>query len=135
VAGDRYAGGRELPELVAFVNQKSGTNRQDDGRLAPTVGRDSALDEIARKFIANPAERAALVTQAESLVKAQSSNPHAEWYPKFMNVILKKGDDWVAKEQDRVKGSEWAMMSRERRNIRYPCLYGSGRFRPSVINR
>jgi len=104
VAGDRYAGGRELPELVAFVNQKSGTNRQDDGRLAPTVGRDSALDEIAQKFIANPAERAALVTQAESLVKAQSSNPHAEWYPKFMNVILKKGDDWVAKEQDRVKG-------------------------------
>jgi len=101
--GDRYAGGRELPELVTFVNQKAGTNRQDNGLLAATVGRESALDELAQKFIANPADRASIVTQTESLV-AQSSNPHVEWYPKFMSVIIKKGDDWIAKEQDRVKG-------------------------------
>jgi len=101
--GDRYSGGRELPDLVAHVNSKAGTNRLDNGRLAANIGRDSALDELAQKFKANPSERASILSQAESLA-ASSSNSHAEWYPKFMGVIIKKGDDWVAKEQERVKG-------------------------------
>jgi len=102
--GDRYNGGRELPELVDHVNTKAGTQRLENGRLAETVGRDSALDELAKKFIsANAAERTSLATQAEALA-AKSSNPNAEWYPKFMNVIIKKGDDWVSKEQERLKG-------------------------------
>jgi len=101
--GDRYAGGRELPDLVAHVNSKTGSNRLESGRLADTVGRDPALDELAHKFIANPSERTALAAQAETLA-AQSSNKYASWYPKFMSVIIKKGDDWVAKEHERVKG-------------------------------
>jgi len=101
--GERYNGGRELPDLVTFINTKAGTTRQDNGRLDVTVGRDTALDELAQKFFANPAERASIVTQAEALV-AQSKNPHAEWYTKFMGVIIKKGDDWIAKEHERVKG-------------------------------
>jgi protein disulfide-isomerase-like protein len=99
--GDRYNGGRELPDLLAHVNTKAGTQRLENGRLSETVGRDSALDELAQKFISNPGERASLVTQAEVLAK---SNKNAEWYPKFMNVIIKKGEDWVAKEQERLKG-------------------------------
>jgi protein disulfide-isomerase A6 len=101
--GDRYSGGRELPDLVSHINSKAGTNRLESGRLAETVGRDSALDELAHKFMSNPSERAALVSQAEALA-SQSSNKHADWYAKFMTVIIKKGDDWVAKEQERVKG-------------------------------
>jgi protein disulfide-isomerase-like protein len=101
--GDRYAGGRELPELVAHVNTKAGSNRLESGRLAESVGRDPALDELAHKFMTNPSERTALVAQAEALA-AQSSHKHGEWYSKFMSVIIKKGDDWVAKEQERVKG-------------------------------
>jgi protein disulfide-isomerase-like protein len=99
--GDRYNGGRELPDLLAHINTKAGTQRLENGRLSETVGRDSALDELAQKFISNPAERASLFAQAETLAK---SNKNAEWYPKFMNVIIKKGEDWVAKEQERLKG-------------------------------
>jgi len=99
--GERYNGGRELPELLAHINTQAGTHRLESGRLEETVGRDSALDELAQKFISNPSERASLVSQAETLAK---SNKNSEWYPKFMNVIIKKGDDWIAKEHDRLKG-------------------------------
>jgi len=103
--GDRYSGARELTDLVAHVNSKAGTSRQDDGHLHATVGRDSTLDELAQKFVANPADRASLTTEAENRAKAVASeNPHAAWYAKFMAVIVKKGDDWVSKEQERVKG-------------------------------
>jgi len=104
-AGDRYSGARELADLVSHVNSKAGTSRQESGRLLATVGRDSTLDELAQKFVANPADRSSIVTEAESRATAVASeNPHASWYAKFMNVIVKKGDDWVAKEQERVKG-------------------------------
>jgi protein disulfide-isomerase-like protein len=104
-AGDRYSGARELADLVSHVNSKAGTSRQENGRLLPTVGRDSTLDELAQKFVANPADRSSIVTEAESRATAVASeNPHASWYSKFMNVIVKKGEDWVAKEQERVKG-------------------------------
>jgi protein disulfide-isomerase A6 len=103
-SGDRYSGGRELPDLVSHINSKAGTQRLESGRLAETVGRDSALDELAHKFMtSNPTERSGLVKQAEDLA-AQSSNKLADWYSKFMNVIIKKGDDWIAKEHERVKG-------------------------------
>jgi protein disulfide-isomerase A6 len=104
-SGERYSGARELTDLVAHVNSKAGTSRQDNGRLHATVGRDSTLDELAQKFVANPADRSSIVSEAETRAAAVSAeNPHATWYAKFMNVIIKKGDDWIAKEQERVKG-------------------------------
>jgi len=103
--GERYSGARELTDLVSHINGKAGTNRQDSGRLHATVGRDSNLDELAQKFVANTADRSSIVSEAETRAAAVASeNPHASWYPKFMNVIIKKGDDWIAKEQERVKG-------------------------------
>jgi len=104
-SGERYSGARELPDLVSHINSKAGTQRQDNGRLFATVGRDSTLDELAQKFVASTGDRAAITAEAETRAKAVASeNPHASWYSKFMGVIVKKGDDWVAKEQERVKG-------------------------------
>lgn len=100
-AGDRYNGARELTDLVSHINTKAGTKRLDNGRFEGSVGRDSALDELAKKFIANPSERSSIVTQAEALGK---NDPNHAWYAKFMSVIIKKGEDWVATEQARVKG-------------------------------
>jgi len=102
-SGDRYSGGRELPDLVAHVNSKAGTQRLENGRLEGSVGRDADLDELAKKFMENSADRTALISEAEGLVAAAGS-PHASWYTKFMTVIQKKGDDWIEKEHERVKG-------------------------------
>jgi len=99
--GDRYSGARELTDLVSYVNSKAGTRRLESGRYDTFVGRDPALDELAKKFIASPAERNAIITQAETLAK---NDPNHAWYAKFMTVIIKKGEDWVATEQARVKG-------------------------------
>jgi len=99
--GDRYAGARELTDLVSHVNSKAGTKRLDSGRFEASVGRDSALDELAKKFISSPSERSAIVAQAEAIAK---NDPNLAWYAKFMSVIIKKGDGWVATEQARVQG-------------------------------
>jgi len=102
--GERYNGARELPDLISHINEKAGTQRLESGYLAETVGREETLDELAKKFVAASAvERAAILASTETAASA-SSNPHANWYAKFMSVILKKGDDWIAKEQERVKG-------------------------------
>jgi len=102
-SGDRYNGGRELNELVAHINSKAGTQRMDNGMLATTFGRDPVLDELAHKFINNPGSRAAVLAEAEAIVE-KSNSVHTLWYTKFMSVIIKKGDEWIATEHARVKG-------------------------------
>jgi len=102
-SGDRYSGGRELPDLVSHVNTKAGTQRLDNGQLSSTVGRDSALDELAHKFWTNPSDREAIVKETEAAIE-KTSSAHYQWYSKFMSVIIKKGDSWVETERARVKG-------------------------------
>jgi len=101
--GERYNGGREIPDLIAHINKEAGARRLESGRYDETVGRVSALDELAKKFISSPNEREAIATQAENEAES-SGDPHASWYGKFMKVIVKKGDDWVAKEKARLDG-------------------------------
>jgi protein disulfide-isomerase-like protein len=101
--GDRYNGGRELPDLVAHVNSKSGTHRLENGFLESTVGRDSTLDDLATRFMSNPGDRESILAEADAYI-AKSGNPHHAWYSKFMGVITKKGNDWVGTERARVKG-------------------------------
>jgi len=101
--GDRYNGGRELPELIEHINREAGTNRLESGRHAETVGRFSTLDELAKKFIANAGDRENIATEAEK--EADNLNDaNASWYGKFMRVIIKKGEDWLEKEKIRVEG-------------------------------
>jgi len=101
--GDRYNGGRELPDLLAYVNKEAGTKRLESGRYDETVGRHDTLDELAKKFIsASEHAREAIVSEVEK--EAASLGEHAAWYGKFMRVVLKKGIDWIEKEKSRVEG-------------------------------
>jgi len=101
--GDRYNGGRELPELIEHVNREAGARRLESGHHDETVGRFSTLDELAKKFIANAGEREKIATEAEK--EADNLNDaNASWYGKFMRVIIKKGEDWLEKEKIRVEG-------------------------------
>jgi len=101
--GDRYNGGRELPELLDHVNKEAGTHRLENGRYDDSVGRFSSLDELAKEFISNKATRDSITSKAEKEA-ANLGDANAVWYSKFMSVIVKKGDDWIAKEKVRLDG-------------------------------
>jgi len=101
--GERYNGGRELPDLLAHVNKEAGTRRLETGRYDGTVGRVDSLDELAKKFVSNKDARENIATQAEKEAE-NLGDQNAVWYGKFMRVILKKGDDWVEKEKTRIEG-------------------------------
>uniref|UniRef100_A0A6B2L8M8 protein disulfide-isomerase n=1 Tax=Arcella intermedia TaxID=1963864 RepID=A0A6B2L8M8_9EUKA len=101
--GDRYNGGRELADLLLYVNTQAGTQRLENGRYDATVGRYGALDELAKKFMTSSGDRESIITQAEKAA-TDLGEENASWYAKFMKVILKKGDDWVGLEKTRVDG-------------------------------
>jgi len=96
-----YEGSRDLAALVAAVNERAGTKRTVDGLFAAEVGRISALDELAEYFMSKKSERADYVKKAE---KAAAGTKTGSWYVKFMQAIVKNGDDWVGKEELRLKG-------------------------------
>jgi len=96
-----FSGGRALADLVAAVNQRAGTQRTEDGLFQPTFGRIKALDELAEIFLAKKGDRAKTLASAEKEAKGTKTG---DWYVKYMNAITKKGDDWVAGEESRLKG-------------------------------
>jgi protein disulfide-isomerase-like protein len=100
--GDKYNGGRDLKDLIAHVNKEAGTHRTESGALAETVGRHTLLDDLAQKFLTAAEDaRDAIVNKAEEEV-AKLDDKHAEWYTKFMRLIIKRGADFAEKELTRV---------------------------------
>lgn len=99
--GDRYEGGRELTDLVKYLNEKTGSQRTDSGLLAETVGRHESLDALAKKFVAATSGRDEIIKETEK-EEAKLADKHGKWYAKFMSVIVKKGAGWVATETERV---------------------------------
>jgi len=101
--GDRYNGGRELADLLLYINTQAGTKRLENGRFESSVGRYATLDELAKKFMTSSGDRESIISQTEKAA-ADLGEENAVWYAKFMKVILKKGDDWVGLEKTRVDG-------------------------------
>jgi len=98
--GDKYEGGRELPDLVKFLNEKTGSHRTESGLLEDTVGRHASLDALAKKFL-TASNRDEVIKEAEK-EEHKVADKHGKWYSKFMTVIIKKGASWLATETERV---------------------------------
>jgi protein disulfide-isomerase A6 len=96
-----YEGGRDLAALVTAVNDRAGTQRDNEGLFKPLVGRISELDELAEYFMAKKNERKQLLAKAET---AAAGTATGSWYVKFMQAVNKKGDDWVSLEDTRLRG-------------------------------
>eukprot|EP01122_Echinamoeba_exundans_P008819 TRINITY_DN2_c1_g1_i1.p2 TRINITY_DN2_c1_g1~~TRINITY_DN2_c1_g1_i1.p2 ORF type:complete len:386 (+),score=148.47 TRINITY_DN2_c1_g1_i1:21-1178(+) len=96
--GERYEGGRDLADLVKFVNDKAGTARTSEGRLAETVGLVENLGELVEKFVASPS--ADVLAEAEKVVAALagSAAEHGANYVRTMKAVLKNGAEHVEKE-------------------------------------
>lgn len=100
--GEKYEGGRDLAELVKFVNEKAGTSRGNDGRLTEDVGLVESLGELVEKFVASPS--ADVLAEAEKVAKslAGAAAEHGANYVRTMKAILKNGGDHVEKEISRL---------------------------------
>jgi len=102
--GKAYNGGRELADLVKYVNDEAGTKRNIDGRLDETVGRVAALDELAKVFLSDSKSRADTIKKAEAEVAKLTGvdAEHAQFYVKYMQAVVKKGEDFLKSEKDRI---------------------------------
>lgn len=101
-----YNGGRDLKDLVEYVNKEAGTARTPSGGLLPTAGRITELDEIAAGFVASKAQ-AKLLAEAREVAaghKGKATAGAADLYIKTMAKIVEKGAGYVAKEAARVAG-------------------------------
>jgi len=99
-----YDGGREINDLVSYVNQNSGTARSADGKLDSQAGRVSALDDLAKQFVSG-ADFAGLLKKAEAAAKSlpESDSFSGKVYLKVMSSIKEKGTGFVATEITRIE--------------------------------
>jgi protein disulfide-isomerase A6 len=101
--GEKYESGRDLDSFVNFINKNSDTQRDKTGALSELAGRIPALDELVAKFIAEGADKVALVKQAEEYVVTAVGDAiaNAKYYVKvFTSTITQK--DFVANEITRL---------------------------------
>jgi len=99
--GEKYNGGRELADLVKHVNSQAGTKRTDSGHYDESVGRHETLDAIAKKFFSKDSDRESLAKEAEEAAVKLGDKIY-DWYGKFMRVVLKRGEEFLTKEKERV---------------------------------
>jgi protein disulfide-isomerase A6 len=99
---EEYNGGRDVDSFVSFINEKSGTKRQADGKLKAEAGRVASLDEIAAQFLGG--DQAALLKQAEGVVSGLSGQDaqNGKIYTKVMSTIQSKGASFVDSEVARL---------------------------------
>jgi len=101
--GVAYEGGRELSDLVDYVNKNTGSRRDLTGSLPADAGRIEALDEIAKVFIAEK-DKPSLITKAKALAKTLSDElaKDADIYVKLMEKIAKDGGSFISAENERL---------------------------------
>ena len=85
-AGQDFSGGRELKDLVEWVNEHSNKHRLVNGRYASTVGVLSQLTETGRKLVAGDASALASGEKALAELAEEAS---AKLYKKFFTTLAK----------------------------------------------
>lgn len=101
---EEYNGGRDLKDLVEYVNTEAGTARTPAGGLLPTAGRIAELDEIAAGFAASKSQTK-LLAEAKEVAAGHKGKPTAgaaDLYLKTMAKIAEKGAGYAAKEAARL---------------------------------
>jgi len=103
--GEAYNSGRDLKDLLSFLNDKTGSKRQENGRLNSEAGTFQDLDDIAKQF-AGSSDRAGLKSQSDAIISGLKGDDkeYAQWYTKYMAAIEKRGADFVTSEKERLHG-------------------------------
>jgi len=101
--GKPYNSGRELADLVKFINEEAKTKRTSEGRLDNSAGRVDSLDELAKKYLSSD-KRDDLLKAAETAISSLTGidADHAQFYLKYMKAIASKGNDFITSEKERL---------------------------------
>jgi protein disulfide-isomerase A6 len=98
-----YNSGRDIEDLVKFLNNKAGTHRTSDGQLDDEYGLEESLTKISSQFLAaDESKRAELLEEAKNNAKSAKNKKAADYYIKTMEKVIAKGDDYVQKEKTRL---------------------------------
>jgi len=104
-AGVPYEAGRELDDLVDFINENAGTERLPDGRLSTNAGRVDDLDDLAEVFLTG--DQAKLLADAEKLATSSELNDKekksAKVYLKTMKTVKEQGAIYLKTETERLE--------------------------------
>eukprot|EP00483_Globobulimina_turgida_P004038 UN04046 len=87
---------------MKFMNEKAGTDRLENGKLASSAGRVDSLDELAAKFFEDEGGRDAVVDELEKACEAFDGD-ECKWYKKIMTKVSKKGTEYVSNEKNRLE--------------------------------
>ncbi|KAJ7977632.1 Protein disulfide isomerase-like 2-2 [Quillaja saponaria] len=105
-AGEEYEGGRDLEGFVSFINEKSGTNRNENGQLTSKAGIVENLDALVKEFVAanNKEKKAVFARIEEEVEKLKGSDArHGKIYLKAAKNYLEKGSDYAKNEIQRLQ--------------------------------
>jgi len=100
---EAYESGRDLGSFVSFINGKTGSTRDENGKLDSNAGRHSVFDTIAATF--HSGDQKSLIAQAEAALKDLTGEAlnSGKVYLKYMQTIAEKGKDWAKTEIDRIE--------------------------------
>jgi len=103
--GEAYNGGRTPEDFVQFINEHTGTQRTLGGFLNKLAGRIEKFDTLAKKFIENEDERAAILSDLEKAAAKEkgAAKDHLKFYALSMKRIIEKGVTFVKNEQARLR--------------------------------
>ncbi|KAI0124308.1 thioredoxin-like protein [Xylariales sp. AK1849] len=104
--GEAYNGGRSEADLVAFINEKTGTHRVAGGGLDAKAGTIDALNHIALKFSAGGEALSDLAAEAKKAAEGFGQDAQYKFAEYYIRVFdkLSKSDNYVAKELARLDG-------------------------------
>eukprot|EP00794_Sanderia_malayensis_P018781 gene18781-20672_t len=109
--GEEYEGGRDEQDFVDFLNTKCKLNRRLGGSLNEQEGRIDKFDELAGKFMAKKVSKDEVITEAKAAIDGQEDQKAAKYYVKVMEKMVEKGDDYAAKELERLERMLGGQMS------------------------
>jgi len=95
-----YNGGREINDLLGFVNERAGTFRALSGGLLPIAGRIPELDNVIGAATEFNSDFVAAMEKAASSV----TDSYAKTYVTFAQKILQKGVGYIESEKVRLTG-------------------------------
>ncbi|GAB2287287.1 Protein disulfide-isomerase like 2-1, variant 2 [Dionaea muscipula] len=104
--GENYEGGRDLNDLVKFLNEKCGTNRDANGKLTSEAGVIEALSDLVKEFVnaAGDEKKAAFARLEAEVDKLEGSSArYGKIYIKAAKNSLEKGADYATNEIQRLE--------------------------------
>jgi protein disulfide-isomerase A6 len=99
--GEEFNAGRELKDLVSWINEKAHKFRLPTGAYDASVGVIDSLTEVGRKIVAGEEEAREEATKKMGEITDKVQAGFAKYYQKFFDEMA-KDKDYVAKETARL---------------------------------